>query len=135
MALTNQAMSRVMRILRMPTKAKKSAAKTALPFSSPLTRILFLALVVLLRSPGPLIADQSTVIHQSFYYFESMHNAEHATMDTTEAATEAQRRDAEGQDKISAARLEALRQEAEFLKSGASANHLDNTSSTKKPRH
>lgn len=145
MALTNQAMSRAMRILRMPTKAKKTATKTALRFSSPTNRILFLALVVLLRSPGPLIADQSTVIHQSFYYFESKHDAENAKMDTIEAETvqkqleirgaaaEAQRHDVDDQDKNSAARLDALRQEAELLKSGANAYHLDNMSSTKKP--
>lgn len=131
----------------MPTKAKKTAAKTALRFSSPMNRILFLALVVLLRSPGPLIADQSTVIHQSFYYFESKHDAENAKMDSTEAepiqkplevlkaAAEAQRRYVEALDKTSQARLEALRQKAELLESAASTYHLDSISSTKQPRH
>ncbi|WP_432777734.1 hypothetical protein O4O02_29900 [Pseudomonas fortuita] len=131
----------------MPTKAKKTASKTVPSFSSQKTRILLLALVVLLRSPGPLIADQSTHVYQSFYYLQSKHNAENTTMDTIEAetikkqlemweaATEAQRRYVEAQGRTSAARLEELRQVAEFLTAAASSYHLDSMSSTKQPRH
>lgn len=52
-----------------------------------------------------------------------------------EAATEAQRRYMEAQGKTSAARLEELRQVAEFLTAAASSYHLDSMSSTKQPRH
>lgn len=121
----------------MPTKAKKAAPKTILSLSSPSTRILCLAMIVLLRSNGPLIADQSTVVHQSFYYFQSKQGAGTATMDRVEpkaiqkrleiweAAAEAQRRYVEAQGKTSAARLEQLRQEAELMKSTARAYSLD----------
>ena len=147
MALTSHAMPRAMRILRMPTKAKKTASKIVPSFSSQKDRILFFALVVLLRSPGPLIADHSTHVHQSFYYLQSKHDAENTKMHTIdaetirkqlemwEAATEAQRRYVEAQGRTSAARLEELRQEAEFLTAAASSYHLDSMSSTKQPRH
>src|SRR5471032_2189508 len=104
----------------MTTKAKKVAPKTAMPSSSKTTRILLISLAVLFRSPGPLIADQSTVVHQSFHYFQSKHDTETSTMDKIEAetiqkqldiweaATEAQRHYVEGQDIASPARLEEL---------------------------
>lgn len=81
------------------------------------------------------VADQSTVVHQSFYYLQSKHDAETETMDKIdaetiqkqlemwEAATAAQRRYVDAQGKTSAARLEELRKEAEFLTSAANAYH------------
>ncbi|CRN06145.1 hypothetical protein PYEL_19370 [Pseudomonas sp. URMO17WK12:I11] len=52
-----------------------------------------------------------------------------------EAATAAQRRYAEAQGNVSVERLEALRQEAEFLTSAASAYHLDCMAAEKLVRH
>ncbi|MGY2683184.1 hypothetical protein [Pseudomonas tolaasii] len=130
----------------MPTTVKKAAPKTGPTFPSPTTRTLFLALVVLLRAPAPLIADQSTNVHQSFYYFQSNHDGETGTMDNIdsdkvqkqlqmwEAATTAQRHYVEAQGKTSAARLEKLRRNAELLTSAARAYHLNTMLSTKRPR-
>lgn len=131
----------------MTTKAKKAAPKTTISSSSKTTRILLIALAVLLHSPGPLIADQSTVVHQTIYYFQPKHDSENATMDKIDAetiqkqlemwevATEAQRRYVEAVGKASAAQLEKLRLEAEFATAAASTYHLDSMSNTKQPRH
>ena len=130
----------------MPTKAKKLATRTILSLSSSTTRILFLALIVLLRSPGPLIAYQNIAVHQSLYYSQLKQDAESETdtidtetiqkqLEMWEAAIEAQRRYMEAQGKTSAARLEELRQEAELLTSAASVYHLDSVSNAEQPRN
>ncbi|WP_116668453.1 hypothetical protein [Pseudomonas sp. GL93] len=131
----------------MPTKAKKSAPKAKLLSWPPAkTRTLLFILIVLFRSPGPLInVDQSSVIHQTFYNSPSKHDAETSTMNKTDPATiqqqlelweaAAQRRHAEAQRKASADLLEELRQQAELLTSGASSYHLDSMTRSKQLPH